>query len=126
MEHSLDDSHTLYILITISGVVDKKGVITAMSELFTHPDFQSKHTMWDFTRASMGLSIGDLREIIGILKLFKPPRKNFANRVALVVPMRMEMNMAKIFLSISKLLPFDYKVFENREQTLPFLTSDTD
>ncbi len=123
MEHSINNSHPVYILILVSGVVDKKRILAAMSELFTHPDYHSKHSMWDFSGASMGLSIGDLGEIAGVLKLFKPQKKNFANRVALVVPMIMEMGMAKVFLSISKLLPFDYKVFENREQALPFLTS---
>ncbi len=126
MDHSLDDSHPDYILIQVSGIVDKKGIVAAMSEVFTHPDYHCKHSLWDFNRAVMGLSIGDLREISGVLKLFKPPKKNFANRVALVVPMVMEMNMAKVFLSISKFLPFDYRVFETKKQALPFLTSAPD
>ena len=111
--------------MTVSGVVEKKGLIRAMSELMVHPDYQVKHTLWDFAGGEMGLSMGDLGEIAGILKLYKTRGTAFANRSALVVPGFMDMSMARVYVSLSKLLPFDYRVFKTLEDAQAFLTSDT-
>ncbi len=70
MKHTLDNSHSVYIQMNVTGVVDKSGLLSAMSELINHPDYQDKHSLWDFTHATMGLSIGDLGEIVGVLGLF--------------------------------------------------------
>lgn len=123
MDHILNDSDPQFIVMTVTGVVDKAGIIAALSKLLTHPDYKAKHTMWDFTGATMGLSLGDFREIAGVLGLFKPRTEHFANRSALVVPHPMERNMAKVYVSISKVLPFDYRVFQTREAAREFLTA---
>lgn len=124
MEHTLDNSHSVYIQMNTSGVVSKSDLLAAISELMNHPDYQDKHSLWDFTHSSMGLSIGDLTEIAGVLGLFKSRKKKFANKSALVVPNLMELSMAKIFVSISKLLPFTYKVFKVKEDAMAFLVND--
>ncbi len=124
MEHTLDNSHPVYIQISIFGVLDKPGLLSVMSELFQHPDHMNKDSLWNFTQATMGLSIGDLSEIIGVLGLFKAQKKDFANKSALVVPNLMELSMAKMFVSISKLLPFTYKVFKSKEDAMAFLVND--
>jgi|GEM_PF-1377060 len=121
MEYQLDESHARYIRMTVTGLVEKKGLTAAMSKLLAHPDYPDKHSLWDFTDAAMGLSIGDLREIAGILRLYKTRNKNFANKSALVVPGFMDMGMAKIYVSLTKLLPFDYRVFQSIDQALNFL-----
>lgn len=123
MDYELDNSHPLYIEMTVTGIVHKAGMIAALSELLRHPEYISKHTLWDFTGASMGLSIGDLKEIAGVLRLYKPGTKNFHSRSALLVPSMMELSMVKLYISISKLLPFDYKAFSDREEALAFLTA---
>ncbi len=124
MEYTLDNSHSVYIQMNVSGVVDKSGLLSAMSELVMHPDFTDKHSLWDFTQATMGLSISDFGEIAGVLGLYKSQKKNFANKSALLIPNLMELSMAKMFVSISKLLPFKYKVFKTREKALVFLVND--
>ncbi len=124
MEHVLDNSHPLYIQLNIFGTLDKPSLLSAMSEVFQHPDYMNKHSLWNFTQATMGLSIEDLNEIVGVLSLFKPQQKNFANKVALVVPTIMELSMAKIFVSLSKFLPFSYKIFKTKEDAKAFLIND--
>ena len=125
MEFQLDNSHDVYIQMITSAVVDKAGLIAAMSELVRHPDYHKKHSLWDFRQATLGLSIGDLGEIVGVLRLYKTREKNFANKSALVVPGVMDMSMARVFISLSKLLPFDYKVFKDIEEARTFLTTDS-
>ena len=124
MKHTLDNSHPVYIQISIFGVLDKPGLLSAMANLFQHPDYMNKDSLWNFTHATMGLSLGDLGEIVGVLGLFKTKKKNFANKVALLVPNLMELGMAKMFVSISKLLPFTYKVFKAKEDAIAFLLND--
>lgn len=121
MEYQLDASHARYIRMTVTGMVEKKGLTDAMSELMGHADYSDKHTLWDFTRAAMGLSLSDLGEIAGVLRLYKTRNKKFASKSALVVPGLMDMSMAKIYVSLSQLLPFDYRVFQSIEDALDFL-----
>ncbi len=126
MEYQLDNSHSRYIRMTVTDLVHKKGLTAAISELMAHPDYPSKHALWDFTQAAMGLSMGDLREIAGVLRLYKTRKKNFANKSALVVPGFLDMSMARIYVSLSKLLPFDYRVFQTIDEALDFLTPETE
>lgn len=121
MAYILDDSHPVYIRMTVTDVVDKPGLIAAMSELVNHPDYPVKHSLWDFTRAALGISLGDLREIVGVLRLYKPRQENFANRSALLVPDTMHIAMVDVFISMTKFLPFNYKAFRTVEAAVAFL-----
>lgn len=122
MIHQLNDSHSSYIHIVVTGVVEKKSLLDAMSEVFQHPDYHFKNSLWDFSNATgLGLSMGDMKEIVGILKLFKTKDKTFANKVALLIPDHLHQAMAALFISLSKLLPFEYKVFQTRDAAIHFL-----
>lgn len=68
MEYRLDDSHPVYIRMTVTGIADRPGLLSALSELLHHPAYTDKHSLWDFSRADMGVSIRDLSEIAGISK----------------------------------------------------------
>ena len=122
MIHQLNDSQSSYIQIVVTGVVEKATLLEAMSEVFRHPDYNFKHSLWNFSNAtSLGLSIVDMKELVGILKLFKIKDKTFANKVALLIPNHLHQAMATIFVSLSKLLPFEYKIFQTREAAINFL-----
>ncbi|MBU0970888.1 MAG: hypothetical protein KKC20_09595 [Proteobacteria bacterium] len=122
MDYQLNASHPDYIQIVVTRVVEKTGLAHAMSAVFQHPEYPFKHSLWDFSAATgMGLNIGDLREIIGTLRLFRPRDNNFANKVALVVPNHMHRAMAGIFVSLATLLPFEYKLFKTNGAAIKFL-----
>ncbi len=123
MKFQLDSSHENYIVMEVSGLIEKTELICAMSELLNHPEYPSKHTFWDLSQAGMGLSIGDLREIIGVLALYKPEKKNFADKSAILVPGQMNRAMGELFVTMAKALPFRYKVFNSREQAASYLVS---
>ncbi|WP_022666785.1 hypothetical protein [Desulfospira joergensenii] len=123
MDFTLDPSHEKYIKITISGLIVKSQLITVMSEILHHPQFLEKHTYWDLTQGSMGLSIGDLKEIIGVLRLYKPEKKNFADRSSLLVPGKMNKAIAEMFVTMAKVLPFKYRVFNDPEKAEAYLIS---
>jgi hypothetical protein len=82
-----------------------------------------KHTFWDLDEANMGLSIGDLKEIIGVLRLYKPARKDFADKAALLVPGKFNSAMAEMFVAMAKLLPIKYRVFNDPKQAESYLCS---
>ena len=123
MDAEFDSSHTQYIKITISGLIVKPELISVMAEILQHPEYLDKHTFWDLTEASMGLSIGDLKEIVGVFRLYKPERKDFADKSALLVPGKMNTAMAEVFIAMSKLLPIKYRVFNDWERAEAYLCS---
>ncbi len=121
MGYQIDDKNDEYISITLTGMMDKQCIISALSELLNHPDYHKKHSLWDFSEARMGLTLGDLSEIIGVLRLFKTIENKFANRSALVITGKLQLAMGNVFISMATMLPFDYKVFENKEAAKTFL-----
>jgi len=123
MDFTIDATHNEYIKIIVSGVVVKSEIISTISQLLQHPEYLEKHTYWDFREATMGLSIGDLGEIVGILRLYKPKQKQFANKSALLVSGQMNSAMVNVFATMTKMLPFNYKVFKDEDQALSFLCS---
>ncbi|WDP89033.1 MAG: hypothetical protein HUN04_04525 [Desulfobacter sp.] len=123
MAFELDSPHDKYIKIKVSGVIEKATLISAISQLMNHPEYTDKHSYWDFTNASMGLTISDLNEIAGVLKLYKPGTKNFADKSALVVPGTLTSAMAEMFVKMSNVLPFKYRVFTEPNDAIEFLCS---
>ncbi len=123
MEFTLDASHEKYIKTTVSGMVTKPYLISAISQLMQHPEYIDKHSLWDFSEANMGISIEDLQEIVGILRLYKPKQKNFANKSALLVPGQMNNAMVNLFVTMSKLLPIKYRVFKDWNKAEEYLCS---
>ncbi len=123
MDFTFDTTHEKYIKINVSGIVVKSEIISTMSQLLQHPEYLDKHSYWDFREATMGLSIGDLSEIAGILRLYKPKQKQFANKSALLVSGQMNSAMVDVFATMTKMLPFKYKVFKNPDDALAFLCS---
>ena len=122
--HRLDASHNKYIKMTVPGSVTKAVLGDAISDLMTHEEYVHKHVLWDFSESSMGLNISDLREIIGILRLYQPKGKNFAAKSAIVVPGVMHKAMVDMFITMSKMLPFKYAAFRDMESAIRFLVSD--
>ena len=110
---TINDSHKDYLEIVITGLLHKTLILNASRSVLNHPDYYTKNTLWDFTRARMGLNIQELKEIIGILGLFRPQKSEFANRGAFLVKGRMNASIANMFVGMTALLPFKYRVFSD-------------
>ena len=123
MEFTLDPSRETYIKITISGLITKSRLIPVMAEILQHPQYPDKHMYWDLTQASMGLSIGDLKEIIGVLRLYKPGKKNFADRSSILVSGKMNKAMGELFVTMTKVLPVKYRIFTAPDEAENYLIS---
>jgi len=121
VKFELDASHSIYIKMRVTGIVDKPGLISAISELMQHPEYLDKHSFWDFTQANLGLSISDLNEIVGILRLYKPRQKEFANRSSILVTGPMTSAIVDMFVKMTALLPFNYRVFNDAKEAEAFL-----
>lgn len=122
MTHTLDEKHNSYIIMKVIGVLDRESALSVIKEILNHPDYPIKHTLWDLTSVQMRLSVDDFREISGILKLYKPPDDDFANRSAFLVKNRLELAMANVFIAITAFLPFQYKAFLDIENAISYLT----
>lgn len=96
-----------------------------MKDLVTHPEYEAKHSLWDFSRAEQGsLGILDIKEIVGFLRLYKPRGKTFANKSAIMVSSQFHMGIVNVFISMSKILPFKYQVFTKFEEAVKFLSDN--
>ncbi len=123
MEFKFDATNNDYIKINVSGLLVKSEIISVISQLLQHPEYLDKHSYWDLRKATMGLSIADLSEIIGILHLYKPRQKQFANKSALLISGQMNTAMANVFVTMTKMLSFNYRVFKDKEHVLSYLCS---
>lgn len=123
MTYKLDASHEKYIKITVSNVLEKATLVAAISQLMQHSDYLNKHSFWDFSEATMGLTMGDLSSITGILSQYKPKEKKFANKSAIVVPGQMHKAMGDLFITMANHLPFKYQVFNDKKKATAFLCS---
>ena len=121
MQTDLDWSHDRYVRITVSGTMTKSDLVRVMARLLQHPDYTKKNAFWDLRDGTMGLSIADLREIVGVLKLYRPDTEAFADRSALLVPGKLHHAMAQMFVTMARFLPVKYKVFNDWEAAEKFL-----
>ena len=119
--YSLEDTHPSFIEVRVNEHLVKSTLILSMGALFNHPNYYEKHTLWNLSEAEMRLSFSDLNEIAGMLRLFKPEKQSFANKSAILVSGKMNVSLAKMFVGLTKLLPFEYRVFTNRSEAVSFL-----
>ena len=123
MDYTLDHTHQDYIRMTVSGFMNKHDLLEAMKELITHPDYSTKHTLWDMTDVDRGtIGMADVKEIIGFLRLYKPKEKNFANKSVFFVSNDMNKAFIDLFITMSKMLPFKYKVYTSEDEAVAYLT----
>ncbi len=121
MPYSIKNHHQNYLEIVVKGLFDKKSALAAMNELLNHPEYYDKNSLWNFSSAQVGLSLMDLKEIAGVMKLFIPKQKQFADKVALFVSGRVHLGIANIFVTLSTLLPFKYKAFSDIKKAKAYL-----
>ena len=124
MTHSIDNQHTAYQLVTLTGTLTKESIMCAVNDLMKHPDYYTKHSLWDFTAASSGFSIEDLYDFVSMMRLFIPQESNFANKSALVVSGQLNRSLADMYVEISGALPFEYKVYADINAAQNFLTME--
>ncbi len=117
------DSEIKYLKIVVDSQLDKQTVLAALNELIEHPEYSVKHTLWDLRRADNSLSMVDLKEIAGIMKLFKPRNQPFANKAVLLVSGKLNIAMANLFVGLTIPLLFEYKAFHDHEKAKIYLNS---
>ncbi len=122
MDYKLDDSHQQYIIIEVTGTLEKVTLLKTMGQLINHPDYSRKHSLWDLRQASQGnLDILDIKEIVGFLRLYRPKDESFANKGAFLVSSDVNKALINIYITLSRLLPFKYQVFTQESEAVGFL-----
>ena len=124
LEYFISNEHNRYLRITVTGILSKNSMIKAIRDTMTHPEYNCKHSFWDCSDASMGMSLIDLKEIVGIFRLYKPEKSTFANRVAILLTGNMNEAMVSLLIPMTRVLPFKFKLFTNHEKAEKFLIQD--
>ena len=122
-DYQFDSSHEKYIKITVSGILTKEEIIATMTELMQHPEYSYKHSLWAFSKFSMGLSIENLKEIADIVRDYKPKGINPALKSAIVVPGKVYKEIAVLFIKAATEQPFNYQAFTDKDAAISFLCS---
>ena len=125
VDYKLDNSHQKYIRIIVVGGIEKNDIISAMKDLMTHSDYPVKHTLWDMSGAHQGsIDVLDIKEIIGVLRLYRPKQENFAGKSVFLVSGAMNKALLNVYINLSKMLPFSYRVYTDRVKAVEFLTGE--
>ncbi len=107
------EPHDHYLEVVFDGVLVKHTVLSSINQLLNHPEYYEKHSLWNMTDSRVGFSMTDIKEIIGVMRLFSPKKADFANRSALLVAGQVNVSLAEIVIEMARSLPFDFKVFSD-------------
>ncbi len=107
------EPHDHYLEIVFDGVLVKQTVLSSLNQLVNHPEYYEKHSLWNLSDIRVGFSMSDIKEIIGVMRLFTPKQADFANRSAFLVSGQVNISLAEIVVEMARTLPFDFKVFSD-------------
>lgn len=110
------EQHDHYLEIVFDGILVKQTILESLNQLLNHPEYYEKHSLWNMSASRLGFSIGDAKEIIGVMHLFKPKQKHFANKSVLLVSGPMGLSMVRMFTEMAQDLPFEFSVFSDHSQ----------
>ena len=114
--------HDEYLEVVFDGLLEKKTVLSSLNQLLNHPEYYSKHSLWNMTGSRLGFSISDFKEIIGVMRLFSPKEKEFSNRSVLLVSGHMNQSMAGLFIDMAGALPFEFSIAAEEREARALLT----
>lgn len=106
-------THDHYLEVVCDGLLIKHTVLSSLNQLLNHPEYYEKHSLWDLSAIRVGCSMSDVKEIIGVMRLFSPKQADFANRSAWLVSGQINLSLAEMIIEMAKTLPFDFKIFSD-------------
>jgi hypothetical protein len=105
--------HDHYLEVVFNGLLVKQTVLSSLNRLLNHPEYYEKHSLLNFSDIRVGVSMNDIKEILGVMRLFSPKKADFANRSAWLVAGQVNRSLAEMIIEMAKTLPFDFKVFSD-------------
>lgn len=101
-----------YFLLDYSGRIDLSSLIQSYSRLYDEPDFKSdSHTIWDFTKSVLDVSLEDIRTIAETVVSASTKRSHSA-RSAFIVTDPSDKAIIQTYITKTARFPVEFQIFE--------------
>jgi hypothetical protein len=108
--------------VIFQGAVDQEQLFRALRDIFMHPDYPSRNSMWVFEGCECDFSSISLLELLQMVRAYYP-REATRKKTAIVTSTRLHHAMAQLFCeeAESLALAFTLKAFMNRSEAEAWL-----
>ena len=115
---------TGYFLLDYSGKVDLNTIVSAYSLLLKEEGFtKESHTLWDFRKATVDLSIEDIQQIAEAVTLSGEQRSHSA-RSAFIVSDPSDKTIIQTYVTATALYPVEFEIFDDFQSGKTWLFED--
>ena len=110
-----------YFLLDYSDRVDLNSIISSYSTLLQNPEFKKdSHTLWNFTKSLLDLSLEDIHKIAEAVIAASQQRANTA-RSAFVVQDPSDKAILQTYITETARFPVEFKIFDNERDGVNWL-----
>jgi len=118
------ESGARYISVIFSGAVDQEQLFRALRDIFIHPEYPFKNSMWVFEGCECDFSNISMFELLQMVRAYYPKKATRA-KTAIVTSTSMHHAMAQLFCEDADdlALAFTMKAFMDRSEAIAWLES---
>jgi hypothetical protein len=122
--HTIEDTGD-YLCVLFSGAVDQSRLFEALKEVFLHPDYPHKNSMWVFTGCECDFSNLCLLDLVTMIKAYYP-RDATRKKTAIVTSSSTHYAMAQMLCDEARKeqLSFTLCAFFDREMAEIWLVEE--
>jgi hypothetical protein len=116
------DNASGYLSVIFSGSVDQDHLFQALKEIFMHPEYPVKNSVWVFEGCECDFSNISMFELLRMVKAYYP-REATRKKTAIVTSTSLHHAMAQLFCQEAEhsALAFTLKAFTNRPDAAAWL-----
>jgi hypothetical protein len=111
-----------YLSVIFAGAVDQKQLFQALRDIFMHPEYPFKNSMWVFEGCECDFSNISMFELLQFVKAYYP-KKATRTKTAVVTSTSLHHAMAQLFCEEAGdlALAFTMKAFMDRSEAIAWL-----
>jgi hypothetical protein len=111
-----------WLSVIFSGAVAQEQLFRALREMFMHPEYPDKNSMWVFDGCECDFSSISLTDLLHMVKAYYP-KEATRTKTAIVTSTSMHHAMAQLFCQEAEQLAFAFtlKAFMDRDEAITWL-----
>jgi hypothetical protein len=119
------ESGPRYLSVIFSGAVDQAQLFKALMEIFRHPEYPDKNSMWIFEGCECDFSNISMFDMLQMVRAYYP-KETTRTKTAVVTSTSMHHAMAQLFCQEADQIPlsFTLRAFMNRSEAVEWLGAD--
>ena len=112
-----------FIEVAIEGNVTRDLLKLALKEVMSHPNYPHKNAIYDYRKATIGLSGFEFPEIVKYVELLYP-QQTTRTKTAIIVSSGLQIGIMEAYKDIGKNLPFEIEIFWDIETAEKWVTEE--